>query len=429
MAIKAHALADFVVECTLPEEEIPTTVKLEEVVEVWTLYVDGSSSTHGCGAGLILTNPGGFLVQYALRFEFHTTNNGAEYEALIVRLKLAQSLMVKRITVHSDSQLIVNQVKGEYEAKESQMAQLATSDFQDLGRTVYLNVLGTPSIEQSDEVLPIEVEPCWMDPLVNCLQEGILPTDKEEAKKVRIRAARYTMIGGTLYKKAFVMPYLKCLRPSEAEYVLREIHTGICGQHLGGIALAHKVIRQGYFWSYLRKEAMSFVCKCLKCQKYEISRTLITDNGKQFEQKFKEFSDQYEIQLRKTSVAHPQSNGLAEAMNKILLDGIKKKLETAKGLWVEELSNILWAYRTTTRLATGETPFMLVYGTEAVLPVEIGEILLRVQLYNPEVNNEELRINLDLLEEIRETARVRNAVHQQRTARHYNTKLKARRCH
>ncbi|XP_043705563.1 uncharacterized protein LOC122655434 [Telopea speciosissima] len=300
-AIKAQTLVDFVVECTLPEEEIPSTADPKEIIEEWTLYVDGSSSAQGCGASLILTSPRGFLVQYALRFEFQITNNGAEYEALIAGLKLAQSLMVKHITVHSDSQLIVNQVKGEYEAKESRMAQylrrvqdlitsfnhfeilqvpqtqnasadafskLATSNFQDLSRTVYLDVLSTPSIEQSEEVLPIEVEPCWMDLLVNYLQEGILPTDKEEAKKVRIRDARYTMIGGTLYKKAFAMPYLKCLRPSEVEYVLREIHTGICGQHLRGIALAHKVIRHGYFWPYLCKEAPSFVRKCLKCQKF-----------------------------------------------------------------------------------------------------------------------------------------------------------------
>ncbi|XP_043693013.1 uncharacterized protein LOC122643459 [Telopea speciosissima] len=402
---RVTAFADFVLEYTLPDEEIPSTAEPEEIAEEWTLYVDGSSSAQGCGAGLILTSPRGFTVQYALWFEFQATNNGAEYEALIAGLKLAQSLMVKCITIHSDSQLIVNQVKGEYDAKESQMAQylrrvqnlvtnfnhfeilqvpqalnasadalsrLATLDFQDLDRTVYLDILTSPSIAQSEEVLPVEIEPCWMDPLINYLQEGILPTDKEEAKKVRMRVVRYTMIEGTLYKKAFAMPYLKCLRPSEAEYVLREIHTGNCGQHLGGIALAHKVIRQGYFWPYLSKEALSFVRKCLKCQKfapitcqpaveltsissplpfvqwgmdilgpfpkafggkqfivvavdyftkwveakalatittakvwkfflhsviyrYEIPRTLITDNGKQFEQKFKEFSDQYEI--------------------------------------------------------------------------------------------------------------------------------------
>ncbi|XP_043716321.1 uncharacterized protein LOC122664535 [Telopea speciosissima] len=449
-AIKAQALADFLIECTNPEEEIIDIAEPEEITEEWMLYVDGSSSAQEYGAGLILTSLGGFIVQYALRFEFQTTNNGAEYEALIAGLTLAWSLVVKYITVYSDSQLIVNQVKGEYEAKESRMARylckvqtliisfnrfkiiqvpraqnasadalsrLATSNFQDLSRMVYLDVLTSPSIAQSEEVLLVEIEPCWMDPLINYLQEGALPTDKDEAKRIRMRAVRYIMIEGTLCKKAFTMPYLKCLRPSEANYVLREIHEGICGQHLGGRALAHKVIRQGYFWPYLRKEALDLVRKCQKCQKfapvtrqpaikltsiasplpfgqwrmdilgpfpkasggkqfavvavdyftkwveaealatitvakvwkfflhsviyrYGIPRTLISDNGKQFEQKFKEYSDQYEIQLRKTSVAHPQSNGLAEATNKILLDGIKKKLETAKGLWAEELPKI-----------------------------------------------------------------------------------------
>ncbi|XP_043693051.1 uncharacterized protein LOC122643499 [Telopea speciosissima] len=143
--------------------------------------------------------------------------------------------------------------------------------------------------------------------------------------------------------------------------------------------------------------------------RYGIPRTLITNNGKQFEQKLKEFSDRYEIQLHKTSVAHPQSNGLAKAMNKILIDGIKKKLEIAK--WAEKLPNILWAYRTTTRLATGETPFMLTYGTEAMIPMEIGETSLRVQLNDLETSDENLRANLDLLEEIRETAYVRNVAH------------------
>ncbi|XP_043725697.1 uncharacterized protein LOC122672260 [Telopea speciosissima] len=414
-AIKARALADFVVECTLPEEEITPDSEPREAIETWTLFVDGLSNASGCGAGLILSSPGGFLVQYALRFEFQTTNNGAEYITLIAGLNLAKSLMVRNITVHSDSQLVVNQVKGEYEAKEPRMTQymskvrnlitefinfqiqqvpraqnasadtlsrLATSEFQDLNRTVYVDVIGKPSIEEAEDILPIEMEPCWMDPLTAYLQRGSLPTDKEEVKKIRMRAARYTLIGGILYKKAYAMPYLKCLRPSEAEYVLREIHTGICRQHLGGIALAHKVIRQWYFWPYLHKEVMSYVRKCLKCQtfapitcqpateltsissplsfvqwgmdilvpfpkvsggrqfvvvamdyftkwveakalavilaakvwkfflhsiiyRYRILRTLITDNGKQFDQKFKEFSDQYASQLRKTSVAHP----------------------------------------------------------------------------------------------------------------------------
>ncbi|XP_043705449.1 uncharacterized protein LOC122655311 [Telopea speciosissima] len=302
-AIKAQALADFIVECTLPKEEVAPETEAREVIETWTLFMDGSPNANRCGASLILTRPGGFLVPYALRFEFQTTNNGAKYKALIVGLNLAKSLVVRSITVHCDSQLVVNQVNGEYEAKEPRMAQylskmhnlinefasfqilqvpraqnastdalsrLATLEFQDLGRTIYIDVLGVPSIEETVDVLPIEVEPCWMDPLIAYLQRGSLPTNKEEAKKIRIRAARYTMIRGVLYKKAYAMPCLKGLRPSEVEYVLREIHTGIYGQHLGGIALAHKVIRQGYFWPYLHKEAMSFVHRCLKCQTFAL---------------------------------------------------------------------------------------------------------------------------------------------------------------
>ncbi|XP_043697314.1 uncharacterized protein LOC122648128 [Telopea speciosissima] len=299
--IKAQALANFIIEYTLPEEEITPDAETSEVTETWTLFVDGSSNASRCGAGLILSSPGGFSVHYALRFEFQTTNNGVEYEALIEGLNLAKSLIVKNIIVHSDSQLVVNQVKGEYEAREPRMAQylskvrnliteftsfqilqvpraqnasadalsrLATSEFQNLSRTMYVDVIGKPSIEEAEDILPIEMEPYWMDPLIAYLQRGSLPTDKEEAKKIRMRVAWYTIIGGIIYKKAYVMPYLKCLRPSEAEYVIRQIHPGICGQHLGGIALAHKVIRQGYFLPYLRMEAMSFVRKCLKCQTF-----------------------------------------------------------------------------------------------------------------------------------------------------------------
>ncbi|XP_043694167.1 uncharacterized protein LOC122644858 [Telopea speciosissima] len=440
----AQALVDFIVECTLPDDGVALEDGATELAESLILYVDGSSSSNVCGAGLILTSLGGFLVQYKLRFESQTTNNGVEYVALIVGLNLTKSLMIKKESDDKEHHCAQRfSVPRAQNASTDALSRLATWESQDLGRMVYIDVFGVPSLEETKDILPIEVKPCWMDPLIAYLQGGTLPTNKEEAKKIRMRAAQYTMIGGVLYKKDYAMPYLKCLRPSEAEYILREIHTGICGQHLGGIALAHKVIKQGYFWPYLRKEAMSFVCKCIKCQtfalitrqstteltsissplpfvqwgmdilgpfpkasrgrqfvvvtvdyfikwveaealalisaakvwrfflhfviyRYEILRTLITDNGKQFEQKFKEFSDQYEIQLRNTSVAHPQSNGLAEAKNKILLDGIKKKLETAKGFWVEELPSILWAYRTTTRLAIGETPFMLTYGAEAM---------------------------------------------------------------
>src|SRR5579862_3942722 len=103
---------------------------------------------------------------------------------------------------------------------------------------------------------------------------------------------------------------------------------------------------------------------------------IITDLGKQFDNaNFREFYVGRKIDLRFASVAHPQTNGLVEATNKTIKKLLKKKLQQKKGLWVEELPNVLWAYRTTRRTATGETPYSLVFGTEAVSPIEHRLIL------------------------------------------------------
>ena len=91
-------------------------------------------------------------------------------------------------------------------------------------------------------------------------------------------------------------------------------------------------------------------------------------------------------------------------MNRTLLKIIKAKLDDTKGDWPEELPNVLWAYRTTARTPTGETPFRLTYGIEAVIPVEVGVISIRREVFNEESNDDHLRINLDCLDEIRDKA-------------------------
>lgn len=97
------------------------------------------------------------------------------------------------------------------------------------------------------------------------------------------------------------------------------------------------------------------------------------------------------------------------------MNRIKKRLEAAKGNWVEELPGVLWAYRTTKRKATGETPFSLAYGSEAIIPVEIGMPTLRTQFGISMSNIEELNHNLDLLEEKREQALIRLEAYHERT--------------
>ena len=114
--------------------------------------------------------------------------------------------------------------------------------------------------------------------------------------------------------------------------------------------------------------------------------------------------------------AYPQSNGQAEAVNKAILNGLKRRLDGAKGNWVEELPNVLWAYRTTPRRSTGETPFSLMYGAEVVIPAEVNMCSTRISGFNP-IQNELMMVeHLDLLEKYREAAVIQLAEYQQKLA-------------
>ena len=109
--------------------------------------------------------------------------------------------------------------------------------------------------------------------------------------------------------------------------------------------------------------------------RFDIPEVMVSDNGTQFtDKKFRELMKDLGIKHHFTSVEHPQTNGQAEATNKVLLRGLKRRLDSAKGNWVDELPQVLWAYRTTPHSSTKESPFRLTYGTEAVIPVEIGEL-------------------------------------------------------
>ena len=102
-----------------------------------------------------------------------------------------------------------------------------------------------PSIDLP-EIQQIESEEKWMTPIVAYLKDERLPEEKDKARKLRIRSARYVLMDKVLYKRSFSQPYLRCLAPDEANYVLREVREGACGNHLGARALVHKVIRAGY---------------------------------------------------------------------------------------------------------------------------------------------------------------------------------------
>ena len=184
---------------------------------------------------------------------------------------------VDQLEVYSDSQLVVRQIEDTYEAKSEKMilylrkvrnllkkfilvqvrhipraknsradalAKLATASQEDLSRLTPVEYLAEPSVDlYGEKVAPIESEPSWMDPIWDYLIDERLPDDPKEAAKTRTRSARFTNHKGSLYKRGFFTPILKCIAAKDADYVLREVHEGVCGNHIRARALARKVLR------------------------------------------------------------------------------------------------------------------------------------------------------------------------------------------
>ena len=124
--------------------------------------------------------------------------------------------------------------------------------------------------------------------------------------------------------------------------------------------------------------------------------------------------------------AYTQGNGQAEAVNKVIVNGLEKRLDDAKGKWVEELSHVLWTYQTTPCRSTRETSFSMTYGVEIVILLETGFPTLRTSSFNPSSNNELLEKSLDFIEERRESAMVQLAYYQHKFKQGYDANVKPR---
>jgi transposase InsO family protein len=141
--------------------------------------------------------------------------------------------------------------------------------------------------------------------------------------------------------------------------------------------------------------------------RFGIPHAFVIDNGKQFDcRPFCTWCAELRIRNYYSTPIHPPANGQLEATNKTLLKTLKKKLSRKKGAWAEYIPEVLWAYRTTTHTPTGAAPFSLTYGSEAVIPAEVGSPSFWVLYYNPGLNDEGIKLNLDLLQERRDEAQV-----------------------
>ena len=107
----------------------------------------------------------------------------------------------------------------------------------------------------------------WMCEIENYLRTRDLPEDSKHAHKVRMQAARFTLIGDCLYKRSFEGLYLICLDSTEAQYVLAELYEGICNNHTRGRSLAHHAHSQGYYWPTMKQDVEGYVKKCDRYQR------------------------------------------------------------------------------------------------------------------------------------------------------------------
>ncbi|XP_021839331.1 uncharacterized protein [Spinacia oleracea] len=276
----------------------------KNVASRWTVYVDGSSTQNGCGAGIICQSPEGDKYEYAMRFNFQTSNNEAEYEALLAGIKMCKAAGAQEILALSDSQLIVSQVNGDYEARDPNMikymqavrqeiehlksfkakqiprtennqadalSKLASSASCDTPRHVFWEVKERRSIEQelcTPVVAILDRSSTWMDPIIAYKVDGSLPDDSSLAVKIQKRSSWFEWWNGVLYKKSFSIPLLRCVTPENGKEILDDLHQGLCSSHIGGRALAEKALRTGYYWPTLREDALAMVQKCDKCQRF-----------------------------------------------------------------------------------------------------------------------------------------------------------------
>nr|KYP59508.1 Gypsy retrotransposon integrase-like protein 1 [Cajanus cajan] len=404
--IKAQCLADFI-------NELHPQGQFEE--PWWTLHVDGSSNSQGSGAGVILEGPRGITLEQSLRFRFKASNNQAEYEALLAGLRLAEDMGASKVKCRTDSKVVAEQevsvehIPREDNARADQLARLAATKKPGHLRTIIQQEIDRPSVD-AEVVANVNVD---------C-------ANQEDSQDWRAEIKEYVVIADQLYKRGFSTPLLKCLNSAEADYVTREVHEGICGLHSGARTTVSKHLRAGYYWPTMNTDCAMFIKKCQPCQKHG---NLVHQPAEQLHciPPAWPFSTWGADILGPFPVAKGQCKFLIVAV-----DLFTKWIEVeplaweAKGAWAEQLPEVLWAYRCTPQSTTQETPFRLVYGSDAMIPVEIGEPSFRQAHFDEASNEAELQTNLDTVEEIRDRALVVAEATKQRYKRRFDSRVKPR---
>jgi ribonuclease HI len=297
-SIQSQALANFIIDW-MPGAQGEEATK---DAEAWTVFCDGSWGTFGAGAAAVLVAPSKVRTCYAIKLDFSCTNNIVEYEALLLGLQKLKAMGIRRAILKSDSQVISGHVDKSSKARDPKLEKyldavrrleasfegfsiknilwgeiehvdlLAKSAAQELPlpSKVFFETIKAPSIELMEKVVltisPVHSEE-WRTKIISFLQGNCLSDDEAYNKRMEARTRPYVIIEGELYKHGVCSLLLKCLSRNKGQELMKEIHAGLCGAHIGSRPLLGKVFRQGFYWSKGASDAVDLVQKCKNCHK------------------------------------------------------------------------------------------------------------------------------------------------------------------
>ncbi|GJT49235.1 reverse transcriptase domain-containing protein [Tanacetum coccineum] len=311
--------------------------------------------------------------------QFETTNNEVEYEALIAGLRIEEKMGVKNLKVNVDSKLVANQVNGTYIAKETDMIK-------------YLEQV--KALTSTFRAFSIKHVLRSKNKKVDALSKMASTSFAHLSKHVLVEE---------LKEKSVNEREVLTVVEEEGDTWMTPIHEYLTDETLPAET----------------KKARAIKCKS---QRFAIINGILYK--KSFLGPWLRCVEPSQANYHFASVKHPQTNGLVERANRSLGEGIKARLGKDNKNWLEEISHVLWAHRTMIKSSNGDTPFSLTYGTEAVIPAEIGMPTFRTAEVDVAENDEALEINLELLEEKREQAAIREAKSKRQMEKYYNTKVR-----
>ncbi|XP_058202996.1 uncharacterized protein LOC131317464 [Rhododendron vialii] len=487
-ALKGQALANFLADHPISadweiSEEFPDEdVLFIEVLQPWTMFYDGAARLEGAGAGVIFVSPQKQVLPYAFILREKCSNNVAEYQALILGLQMATEMKILDLEIFGDSKLIINLLCGDYEVKKDDLvpyfqyashllknlegvthehvpreenrmadalANLATTLALQEGENVNVHVCKQWILPQLldyrlEEANAITVMPIkdndWRQPLIDYLQHGKLPNDRRHRAEIRRRAPRFIFFKDTLFRRSFEGVFLRCLRKEESQQAMEESHSGICGAHQSGPKLHFRGLdavgpltksSAGHLYilaatDYFSKWAEAILAKEVKKEtvvdfiksniifRYGVPRHIIIDNGTPFINKLMDkLCDKFDFMQRTSSMNNAPANGLADAFNKTLSNLLKKVVAKSRPDWTP----------------TQATPYSLVYGVEAVLPLERRIPSLRIALQEGLTDEENAKLYLaefEALDEKRLEAQQQLECYQARISKAFDKKVKPR---